>query len=72
MAMKIRINDDLQAAIEFMQSRIQASRLVGVAKGLADLAPVLWGHHPQEPILPMQVLPEPISDSERKELASTV
>jgi len=34
------------------RERVTASRLMAIARGVADLAPILWGHHampPQEP-----------------------
>ena len=44
---QILIDADVQAVAEFMQTRMAAHRLVGVASEIAALAPVIWGHFPK-------------------------
>lgn len=46
--MDLRVDPDVQEVAEFMQRRIAASRLVGVADALAAIAPVLWGRYQPE------------------------
>ena len=46
--MELMIDPDVQAVLEFMQSNLQASRLVAVACALPQMATLLWGHYPQE------------------------
>ena len=48
--MAFECDQDVQAVLEFMQSNIEASKLEAVADCLPQLARLLWGHNPQEPI----------------------
>jgi hypothetical protein len=48
--MEIEIDPDTKAVAGFMQSNIAASRLVGVAEGIARLAPLLWGRYAPEKV----------------------
>ena len=48
--MQFEIDPDVQAVLEFMQGRIQACKLVGIAEALPQIAKLLWGHNPQEPV----------------------
>ncbi len=58
--MEIIIDPDVKAVAEFMQARIEARKLVGVAEGLRAVAPLLWGRYQQEPITAMALEPEDI------------
>jgi hypothetical protein len=54
--MEIVVDQDMQAVAEFMQRNIPADRLVAVAKGVGDIAPILWGHvagSPKESLRPL-------------------
>ena len=44
------VDPDVRKIAEFMVKNIQANRLVAVAKGVSDLAPLLWGHHSPEAV----------------------
>jgi hypothetical protein len=46
--MEVVFDADVQAVAEFMQSKIPANRLVSVAEGLAQIAPLLWGQYQSE------------------------
>jgi hypothetical protein len=48
--MDLELDSDVRAVAEFMQSRIATERLVAVARGVAELAPILWGKYPAESI----------------------
>jgi hypothetical protein len=48
--MLLEIDPDVKAVAEFMQASVPASRLVSVAKGVNDLAPLLWGGFAPESI----------------------
>ncbi len=61
--MKLIIDADVQVVAAFMQGRIQASRLVAVAGGIAALAPVLWGHYGTEGVQVLRLESEPIIES---------
>ena len=50
--MRFKVDADVQAVLEFMQSGIKACKLVGVADSLAQIARILWSHIPQEPVQP--------------------
>lgn len=50
--MQIELQPDIQEVAEFMQRNIPTSRLVAVAAGINGLAPLLWGHHQDEPAYP--------------------
>jgi hypothetical protein len=61
--MQVKMDRDVLATIQFMQSRIQANKLVGVATALSGLAPLIWTHNRQEPIDVMRVSEEPVSEN---------
>lgn len=59
--MNLEIDQDVKMVAEFMQERIAASRLKGVADGLAAIAPLLWGCYQPEQIEVLRLRSEPIS-----------
>ena len=64
--MNIVIDPDVKAVAEFMQERIEARKLVGVADSLRALAPILWGRHGKEPIAAIELVAEPILGAPRR------
>jgi hypothetical protein len=48
--MIISADPDIQAVAEFMQRSIPMVRLVGVATGVAAIAPLLWGRYECESV----------------------
>lgn len=44
------MDDDLKLVMEFMQSNMPASKLVGVAQALAAVAPVMWARYEREDV----------------------
>lgn len=62
MTLKVEVDSDLQAAAEWMQQNVPASKLVSVAAGLASCAPLLWGQHQPEPIQALRLVGEPIAE----------
>jgi hypothetical protein len=50
--MQFEVDSDVQAVLEFMQLNIPAAKLVGVAESASQMARLLWGHNPQEPVQP--------------------
>jgi hypothetical protein len=48
--MELILDGDLKSVVEFMQSNIATSKLVGVAESLPKMAKLLWDGYPQEPI----------------------
>jgi hypothetical protein len=61
MSTSVVIDSDIQAVVEFMQTRIAASRLVAVAGGLAAMAPLLWGHYKTEAVQAVRLEPHAIT-----------
>jgi hypothetical protein len=43
--MNFEIDPDVKAIAEFMQGTVPAARLVATARGLAEIAPLLWGEY---------------------------
>src|SRR3982074_1623082 len=44
------VDEHVKAVLDFMQTEIPTAKLLGVADGLPQLARLLWGHFPQEPL----------------------
>ena len=57
----LEIDDDLKLVIEFMQSNLPASKLVGLAKAAAALAPILWGRDEREDVRALVLCEPPVS-----------
>jgi hypothetical protein len=55
--MQLKMDGDVQAVAEYMQSNIPAARLVGVAAGIAAIAPLLWGRYSPEQVNPVWLSP---------------
>jgi hypothetical protein len=58
---KVEMDCDVRNIAEWMQERISADRLVGVARVIGDLAPIIWGHYGCAPIRALSVKADPIS-----------
>lgn len=59
--MSIHLDGDLQELVVFMQRSIPASKLLATAEAVALLAPVIWGHHEKDRIIPAMLLSPAIS-----------
>ena len=46
---RVEIDPDVQAVLEFIQSKVQPCRLIAVSEGAAQMAKLLWSQFPQEP-----------------------
>ena len=57
--MDLLVDHDVRLILETMQRQIPMGRLISVANGVAALAPILWGHYPQDAVVPLS-LAEPI------------
>jgi hypothetical protein len=64
-------SEDMLLVANFMQSRLPANRLVTVARGIAALAPALWGHHPAEEIIPLRLAESILVDDPHIQLIAT-
>lgn len=54
--MNIEMDSDVRRVAEFMQLNIAAAKLSFVAACLAQLAPTLWGHYGEEPVIALRLL----------------
>ena len=61
--MELILDGDLKSVVEFMQSNIATSKLVGVAESLPKLAKLLWDRYPQEPLNGLSLCAEPLTVS---------
>ena len=54
--MEVKIDQDVLNAAVFLQRHVPTARLVSVAAGLNDLAPLLWGHYQQTEVKPVRLV----------------
>jgi hypothetical protein len=66
-SMILRMDSDVRAVLEFMQSRIPTQKLVAVADSLPVLAKSFWGHYRQESVVPLSLVAEPPCSSCEKQ-----
>lgn len=59
--MDLNIDPDVKSVAEFMQSNFAAARLIGIADGVARLAPILWGQYRAEEVSALWLQSSPIS-----------
>jgi hypothetical protein len=52
---KVSMHSAVQGVIQFMQDNVSPYHFISVARAVAGLAPVLWGHHRQDEIRPLSV-----------------
>jgi hypothetical protein len=48
--MELILDEHIKAVLEFMQGQIPASKLVGVAERMPQIAKLLWDRYPQEAV----------------------
>jgi hypothetical protein len=53
--MNLKFDDDVLAVLDFMQTRIPAEKLVGVAGAVRDVAGLLWGRYAPQEVIAVQV-----------------
>ena len=58
--MNAQFDSDVLAVLEFMQSRVPAEKLVGVAQAVNGLAGTLWGHHTPQGVMALQLVTPPM------------
>jgi hypothetical protein len=69
--MKVALDADVQAVLEFMQENVPTSKLLGVASALHAIAPILWGRYESAPIQAIALESNPFSIScERQPIAT--
>jgi hypothetical protein len=62
--MNFKIDPDVQAVLEFMQTNIPADKLIGVSKGVQGMAQILWGHYADADVVVVSMLPPAISETQ--------
>lgn len=58
--MQLTADEDVRAVLEFMHTKIPASKLVPVAEGVSELARIIWGHHKADDIELVRLVAAPI------------
>jgi len=58
--MDLILDSDVRAVAEFMHQNMAAARLVAIARGIAALAPLLWGHYEAEEVSVLRLEQPPI------------
>jgi hypothetical protein len=58
--LEIIFDSDVKAVLEFMYLNLPASKLIGVAKSVAEFAPIFWQHYPKDSFLPAHLKMENI------------
>ena len=59
--MELKIDSDLEELALHVQTTYPAEKLVGLSTGLGAIAPALWGHYAQSPVVPLLLRGAPIS-----------
>jgi hypothetical protein len=59
--MRVEIDSDVQAVLEFMQANIPCNKLAGVAESVGRVAQILWGHYDAVAVIPLVLQEKPIS-----------
>lgn len=54
--MLVEIDHDVKAVAEFMEKTVPASKLMGVATRLAEIANLMWRDHDPEDVAPMRLV----------------
>lgn len=57
--MELILDEHTKAVLEFMQERIPASKLVGVADRIPQMAKLLWDRYPQEAVTAVELHSKP-------------
>lgn len=60
--MHLMADPDLIELATFAQRKFPADKLVGLSAGLCAIAPAIWGRYGNEPIKPLVLVSDPISD----------
>lgn len=55
------IDEHAKSVLEFMQSNIPSSKLVGIAERLPQMAKLLWDRYPQEAVTAVELRSKPPS-----------
>lgn len=69
--MNLQIDPDVKAVLEFMQARIEASKLIPVARAVESISAVLWRDHMQTPIALMTLVPQISQSTHEQQLTAS-
>lgn len=68
---KLKVDEHVQATLEFMQENIPSSKLIGVAEAIPQLARLLW-NDPQEPFAAVNFhLDKSVTSDQENQLLAT-
>jgi hypothetical protein len=68
---EVVIDPDVRAVAEFIQSKIEARKLVGVAESLRAIAPILWSQYHHHPVQAIELRSDSITcESQRASIGS--
>lgn len=70
--MKISLDSDVQSVLEYMQQNIPASKLVGIAETLPDMARLLWSRYSREPFHAIEFGNEPTGELREPQSVATL
>jgi hypothetical protein len=65
------LDEHVKMVLEFMQGRIPASKLIGTAEKLPQIAKLLWDRYPQEPVNVASLASAKTDQAHRSPKAST-
>ncbi len=54
--MELSLDEHVKSVLEFMQEKVPAGKLVGVAERLPEMARLLWDRYPQESLAAMSLV----------------
>lgn len=60
----VDLDSHLKEVIMFMQSNVPASKLIGVADAIPQIARLLWARYPQEPLVAVSLSPKKLHQSQ--------
>jgi hypothetical protein len=66
----LQVDQDVMAALEYLQANVPAAKLVGVAEAINQVAPTLWGHFTPDNLKAVRLEAGPISAPRRLEAAT--
>ncbi len=47
----------VKKVLEFMQDNLPCDKLVGIAEGIAQIAPIIWGRYERTPVRATDIFP---------------
>lgn len=67
----LEMDVDLKLVLEFMQSNMSASKLIGVAQALAAVAPIIWSRYERDDVHALVLSVPPLTRGSTLQQAAT-